>query len=301
MESGIVFDIRRYAVHDGPGIRTTVFLKGCPLSCWWCHNPESQSMKPELMLQPKLCIHCGLCDTVREKHSCAASFGEAPPVHRVCMHAVSCANLCPTGARLRLGNPMTVAEVMRSVVRDRPFYDQSGGGVTFSGGEPFAQPEFLLELLRQCSREEIHVAVDTSGYTDASWIRAAAKYNALFLYDVKIIDSDKHAYYTGVPSELILANLQLLAELRAQVIVRVPVIPGVSDSNANIDALGKWLASLAMRWPVQLLAYHNLPEGKYAALHRPYAMEGLEAPSTEHMQFIENRLRGFGLLASISG
>ena len=301
MEKGVVFDVRRYAVHDGPGIRTTVFLKGCPLSCWWCHNPESQGLYPELMLQPKLCIQCGLCHALRAEHACVVSAPVAAEEHQRCAFGVACATLCPTGARMRSGKEVTVTEIMRTVLRDRPFYDQSGGGVTFSGGEPFAQPHFLMELLRQCEKEEISTAVDTSGYTEASWIRLAAQYKALFLYDVKLIDNQKHVHYTGVSNAPILANAQLLSELGANVIVRVPIIPGINDGSQDIDALGQWLSGFAMRWPIELLPYHNLPEGKYVALSRSYCLQGLEAPTAEHMQSIEAQLLRYGLPVSIRG
>lgn len=301
MAEGIIFDLRRYAVHDGPGIRTTVFLKGCPLRCQWCHNPESQGFGMELMLQPKLCINCGLCERgcPHQVASSGSILVEDP--FQDCLHCGLCAAYCPTGARLRCGQVVSAAEVMKTILRDRPFYDQSGGGVSFSGGEPLAQPQFLLELLQRCGKEEIHRVVDTSGYADSQLMREVAKHCDLFLYDLKLMDAAQHRRFVGADNEVILAHLQLLAELGSALIVRVPVIPGINDDAGNMEAMGRFLRETQPAWTVHLLPYHSLPEGKYAALGREYALEGLAPPSAESMAEIAALLRSYGLSVVIQG
>ena len=279
---GYIFDLRRYAVQDGPGIRTTLFLKGCPLACLWCHNPESQGFAPEVMPQERLCIGCGLCFQACPQHFSAP----LPPLgeERECLHCGRCAEVCPTGARLLVGRQVTAAEILPQLLRDRPFYDQSGGGVTLSGGEPLAQPEFTLELLQMLGREEIHRSLDTSGYAPAELVRTLAPYCDLWLYDIKLMDPELHRRYTGVDNALIFSNLRLLAELGAEVIIRVPLIPGVNDTAAEGEALKAMALSLSRRYPIQYLPYHALPEGKYAALGRTYPLAGLQPPSEAELQ-----------------
>ena len=291
--AGMIFDLRRYAVHDGPGIRTTVFLKGCPLSCAWCHNPESQRFEPELMLQESLCISCSLCLASCPYASNGVGSLQQRPAENDCQHCASCAAICPTQARLSLGQEVTSKHILSIVLRDKPFYDQSGGGVTLSGGEPLAQPDFVEELLTKLKKEEVHTCLDTSGYADPKVIKQITPLTDLFLFDFKHSDPIIHQKYCGLTNELILSNLMLLAELKANVIIRIPLIPDINNDEDNLRAMGLILKQINSSWPVQLLPYHRLPESKYFALDRNYALQGLTEPSVEQMEDALSVLREY--------
>lgn len=301
MTKGLVFDFKRYSMHDGPGLRTTVFLKGCPLSCWWCHNPESQSSLPEVMVRPDRCIGCGECAKACPRE--ALSFGAYGIITDMarCDRCGRCAEVCPTEARQLVGREMTVAEVMAEVERDRIFYDRSGGGMTVSGGEPLMQPEFLLELLKEAGRVDIHRAVDTTGFTQTSLLLDVAKETDLFLYDLKHMDPEKHKLYTGVSNELILHNLRALAESGATVNIRIPVIPGINDDAENLEKTGDFLASLPGGPTVNVLPYHKAGLEKFRRLGLEYRLAGTEEPSKEAVEAIRRRLASFGLTVKIGG
>lgn len=300
--TGFVFDIRKFSIQDGPGIRTTVFMKGCPLSCWWCHNPESQSTKPELIFRQERCIRCGTC-----RQACASGAilwqpGEFPSdLPDLCTLCGDCADLCAAEARQVAGWTASVAEVMAEIEADIAFYDESGGGATFSGGEPLLQRRFLLECLRACRAKGIHTVVDTCGFASWETFESIRQLTDLFLYDLKLMDSACHQEYTGVPNEPILENLRRLAQLGHPLVIRVPVIPGITAEQENIDRIGAFVAGLPGSIRVDILPYHHSALGKYERLHRAYRLLGTRPPSEAMMQAIAHRLEGFGLEVRIGG
>jgi len=303
MTKGIIFDIKQFSIHDGPGIRTTVFLKGCPLSCWWCHNPEGQAMKPELILRPERCIGCGACLEVCEHGAIllrSGQNGERIVTDRErCTACGDCVQVCYAEARELVGREVTVAEVMDAIERDTAFYDQSGGGVTFSGGEPLAQPDFLRELLRACKNRGLHTTLDTCGFAPWEALDSVRQYVDLFLYDLKLMDDARHQKFTGVSNERILENLQRLSReghrmlrqgsaqvLRqgsAQVVLRVPIIPGINDDEENLQAIGAFAADLPHLKRVDLLPYHRIGRDKYRRLGKPCPMPETDPPSDAQM------------------
>lgn len=293
--TGIVFDIKRYSINDGPGIRTTIFLKGCPLHCWWCHNPESQASQPQVIFRPNRCDLCQVCLDACQNLALTWSVNGPLTDRQVCQLCGDCTRVCYPEARQLVGRRMDLAEVMAVIQRDVPFYDESGGGVTLSGGEPLLQKDFTLAILTACRRLDLHTTLDTSGFASAQTIREVAPFVDLFLYDLKLMDDGKHRSYTGVSNQPILANLRELSTLRANLLVRIPLIPGVNDLPEEIQSMGAFLSSLPVPPPVELLAYHNIAEAKYSGLDMEYDLSALQPPSFEQMQGIANGLREFGL------
>ena len=300
MTSGNVFNIQKYSIHDGPGIRTTVFFKGCPLNCWWCHNPESQSFIPELIFYKDKCIHCETCFKICP--SGAIKMKEEIPVtdRDICTLCGKCVSQCPTQAREMIGRKVTTREVMKEIEKDIMFYRESGGGVTFSGGEPLAQDDFLEELLHCCKDREIHTTLDTSGYATWQVLDKIRDRVDLFLYDVKIMDNKKHKKYTGVSNKIILENLKKLSLLNENIFVRIPVIPGINDDEQNIKSIGEFLSPLKIK-QVELLPYHNIGSEKYKRLGKIYQMKNTPAPSGKKLTEISNILKGFNLNIELRG
>ena len=245
--SGMIVDVKRYSTHDGPGIRTTVFFAGCPLRCAWCHNPE------------------------------AVALGGAQAAEARAM-------LRERGASPRWIGCVAASRVMAEIERDVPYYDRSGGGATFSGGEPLGQPGFLLALLRLCRQHDIHTAVDTTGRVPPDIIRAAAPWADLFLYDLKLMDAAAHRHFTGASNELILSNLELLDELGADVWIRIPWVPGASATPANLRATIAFLSQRTRFRHVSLLPYHRIGEAKYARLGQEFRMAGVAPPSPAEVE-----------------
>lgn len=296
MLTGTIFDLMRFSTRDGPGIRTTVFLKGCPLACLWCHNPESQHTRTEMMLRPNLCIGCMECISACKTGCISNQNGVIITDQFTCTLCEACVEVCMAEARELVGRKMSVDEVMTEVRKDRAFYEQSGGGVTFSGGEPLMQNEFTLAALQACKAEEIHTAIDTSGYAPWEIFEDVLPHIDLFLYDLKTIDDAVHIRTTGVSNTLILSNLVELSRRGANIRVRVPIIPGINDDPKTNEGLGEFLASLPHPVEVELLPYHSSGAEKYCRLNRPYALEGTEPPSSETMQAISQILRKHGLI-----
>jgi pyruvate formate lyase activating enzyme len=295
---GLIFNIQRFSIHDGPGIRTTVFLQGCNLRCFWCHNPESQPVHPVVEFFPDKCILCGRCAEVCPQGAQQIDKDQ----HRLyfreqCQLCGKCVDDCFARALVRPAREMTVEEVLAEIHKDRDYYNDSGGGVTFSGGEPFLQTDFLLELLMRSKRAGFHTAVDTAGNIPFAWIDAARPYTDLFLYDCKVIDDDRHKELTGVSNRLILENLRRLAEGQAHVWVRVPVVPGLNDTVEDIQQIGEFLVNLPGVEQVELLPFHHLGAVKYESLGRGYLAKGLKPPSEEWMDRLLRVMDSFGITA----
>lgn len=294
-KTGIIFDIKRYAIHDGPGIRTTVFFKGCPLKCRWCHNPEGQSMEPELGFRESRCIEgCDLC--LRECPKGALSRGnhEIAIDREACDLCGDCAEVCPSEALEIIGREKSAEQVLWEIEKDVIFYDESYGGVTFSGGEPLLQPEFLHTILQGCRERGIRTAVDTSGYTSFDVFEKIDDKVELFLYDLKIMDDKEHRVYTGVSNRLILENLKKLSERGARIIIRIPIIPGVNDSRARITHTADFITSLKRIQSISLLPYHKTGKQKYKRLNTPYLMENTALPAREKLKEIKKQLEDAG-------
>jgi pyruvate formate lyase activating enzyme len=297
--TGLVFQIERFAVHDGPGIRVAVFLKGCPLRCWWCHSPESQRATPELLLKTDRCIVCGSCVPACTHDAIAAvDDGYTTSRHR-CAACGDCTDLCPTGARTIVGREMTVPELMAEIDKDRVFVEQSGGGVTFSGGEPLMQPAFLAEALAACRAAGLHVAVETSGYAPWSAMQVVLGADLLF-FDLKAADDDVHHRVTGVSNRRILDNFRRLSREHPAVRPRIPLIPGINDDGADLDALGRIVAAAGLH-EVDLLPYHTAGEAKYGRLGRPYPLGHVAPPSADALAHARVRLEQCGLTVHIGG
>lgn len=282
--SGRVFNILRFCLHDGPGIRTTVFLKGCPLSCWWCHNPEGQASGRDLLYYEARCRRCGACVAVCPHADAAARDGVILP-HALCKRCGACVQVCLASARELLGREMFVDEVLWEVERDFVFYEESGGGVTLSGGEPLLQPEFTQALLEACRSRGIHTVLETCGLAPESVVLAAAAQADLVLYDLKVLDAEKHRRYTGAPNDGILANLRALAGAGRPLVVRLPVIPGINDSAEDLAACTRFLVQLGLR-RVDLLPYHRIGVDKYQRLGRPYRLPEAAPADAERNQAV---------------
>jgi pyruvate formate lyase activating enzyme len=301
MTTGIIFDIKRYAIHDGPGIRTTVFLKGCPLACGWCHNPEGIGPEPFVAYQEKKCLRCGACVENCPQQALRLDSEGVSPSGAPCISCFSCVDICPAEARERIGREVAAPELFVEIKKEIPFYDTSGGGVTFSGGEPLMQAPFLIELLELCGGERIHRAVDTTGHASHETMAAVAEQTDLFLYDLKIMDPEKHKKYTGVSNRLILDNLRWLAEKGVELIVRIPLIPGVNDDPENLDQTGSFLHRLPAIQKVDILPYHDFQKNKYRRFGIHYTNGKATPPSGKTLSRIKEHMERFGLKVAIGG
>lgn len=293
--SGCVFNIQRYSVNDGPGIRTTVFLKGCPLRCWWCHNPESQARGIQLAIDPSLCVQCGGCWQVCPNNSSPEEC-TGPLVDREhCTTCGACADVCPTSGRTVMGNEMTTEEVLTEILKDRIFFEESGGGVTLSGGEPLLQADYVRALLKACRSQDLHTAVDTCGYCDQQDLLAAAPWTNLFLYDLKAMDDSVHKQTTGVSNVRILDNLVALGRVHSNIWVRIPVVPGVNDSMPEMEAMARFVSTIEGVQQVDLLAYHALGSHKGERIGRQSAVHTAAPPSKATMQSAAEVFRASGV------
>ncbi len=285
MKKGTVFNIQKMSIHDGPGIRTTVFLKGCPLRCIWCSNPESQKQGREIACFPARCVSCGYCAEV-----CPKGIVEKQPPFGItrredCDLCEICVKECCTNAKKAIGEEYEGSALLREILKDKSFYESSGGGVTFSGGEPLMQHEFLVEILQECHKNGLHTAIETTGYASPAVIQAVIPHLDLIFMDIKHMDSEKHRALTGVSNEQILENLSFIAANHKNVILRVPVIPGLNDSDENIGKTAAFVAGKGIK-RLELLPYHNLGEVKYGQLGKEYALSDTKTPSEERMDYL---------------
>ena len=266
MEKGIVFNIQQFCVNDGPGIRTTVFLKGCPLRCAWCHNPESHKRAAEVSYLERKCIGCGECAEACAKNAHKFDGGEHTLDREVCVSCGECVDKCPTSAIEMMGKEMSVDDVISEVLRDKVFYESSGGGITLSGGEPLMQPDFAEAILAAAKKEGIHTAIETCGYADGSVIAGIAEQVDLFLYDIKLCDSAAHKEYTGVSNERIIENLRLIDSLGKPIILRCPIIPDVNDNEGHFCGIAALADSLINLLAIEIEPYHPLGNDKHLSL-----------------------------------
>ncbi len=310
MTSGITFDIKRFALHDGPGLRTTVFVKGCPMSCLGCHNPEGQAVGPELLYRPDRCTACGDCVPVCP-HTALRLEGDGIRVDRDrCELEGPCVEVCLPGALEMVGRRRSVEEVLELLEADRIYFDESRGGVTVSGGEPFAQPDFLREILVGCRERELPVVLDTCGHVEPPVFRETAPLATGLLFDLKLMDGKRHEAFTGVHNRWVLENLHWAgggvpgsggSAPPPDLTVRIPLIPGINDDGENLEAAAAFLADLPAPPPVDLLPYHRLGVDKYARLGREYGLHETAQPPAARVADAVRRLRAPGLTVTVRG
>ena len=297
--SGTVFDIQRFSLHDGPGIRTIVFLKGCPLSCKWCSNPESQNMKPVIMYKKNECLHCGRCINACSRK--AISFENKTFIDRsICTGCGECANACPAGALVVKGKTMTVQQLIRELKKDATTYRRSGGGITLSGGEPLVQYEFAAELLRACKAQGWDTAIETTGAGITEAVEKVIPYVDTVLLDIKHLDTEKHKKFTGIGNEQILKNAARISQISSTV-VRVPVIPGFNYSEEEIRAITEFAKTLRGVRTIHLLPYHTFGENKYDLLGCDYELADIKPLKPEELEHLKTMVEREGFQCIIGG
>lgn len=293
--TGMIFDIQRFSINDGPGIRTTVFFKGCPLTCLWCDNPESQKSNPELLYFDSLCVRCYRCVAVCPTGATTmAADGSIAIDRKLCQACGTCVQGCPSEARAISGKLMTVDEVLDIVKKDSLFYRNSGGGVTASGGEPTHQPVFLEEFFRRCQESGLHTALDTCGYVRWEVLERVLEHVDLVLFDVKHMDPATHMALTGADNKLILENAKNIVRKGKPMVLRLPLIPGCNESEENIKSVAEFAVQIEAR-RIDILPYHGLGINKYKRLGEEYKLTDVKPHKEEQVQAIKHRLESYGL------
>lgn len=284
MEKGVIFNIQKFCINDGPGIRTTVFYKGCPLNCLWCHNPESKSVKPEIFFDSSKCLLCGKCMPVCP-NGCHIFEENTHNFNRKnCVACGSCTDECLAEALESVGYESTVDEIIADVLKDKVFYDNSGGGMTVSGGEPMMQFEFTYSLLKRAKEEELHICMETCGYAATEKYLKIAELVDIFLFDFKATDPEKHKEFTGFDNKLILKNLKVLDEAGAKIILRCPIIPSLNDTPEHFKGIADTANSLKNILEINIEPYHPLGSGKSSKLGKEYPLENLTFPTDESVK-----------------
>ncbi len=300
MESALIFSIQKFCIHDGPGIRTTIFFKGCPLSCQWCHNPESQSYGKEMMVNPDRCTLCGQCQLYCSQQAIQLVNNKLIYHADKCQYCGKCVERCSNNAREIAGQEYTVSELITEIEKDRPFYEQSGGGVTLSGGEAMIQIDFVEELIKACKERGISVVVDTSGYAPRENFMRIVGLVDLFLYDIKLMDSLLHHRYTGKDNELILENLLALSDQGAAINLRLPLIGGVNSDAVQINQVMNFISTLHLN-SINLLPYHDIGKGKYRQLNRSDCSEQFFIPAADRLAEIATKFTQANYKVKIGG
>jgi pyruvate formate lyase activating enzyme len=297
---GIVFNIQRYSIDDGPGLRTTVFLKGCPLTCLWCSNPESQNPSPEVTYRYTSCKQCGTCVKVCPVQAVTLDEDGVHIDRKACTKCGECVNNCVPKALQMSGKKMTVDEVFKIVKKDADYYEASGGGVTCSGGEILMQPEFVAELFKRSREAGYHTCADTSGFGDPAAMEKILECADLVYFDLKHLDPAAHKKYTGVSNDLILKNLELVVKKGVPVVIRVPLIPGYNNSDENLKALAKTVSELAQSAPVNILPYHRYGANKYRMIDMTYQLDNVPELTQDELDHARSIIESFGLKCDIS-
>ena len=302
MISSLVTNIQGYSIHDGPGIRTVVFLKGCGLECQWCSNPECISPHPEVGFIKALCTKCSKCAEVCPDGALVYEENELPRIDRTrCTGCGVCCLACSYKALVLYGKSMNAEEIFDFVNRDNMFYEASGGGVTVSGGEALLQPQLVSELFQKCRQAGIHTCIETSGYVAESALRQVLPYTDYILYDLKHLNSEKHRQYTCKPNNLILDNAKIAASSGVETLFRMPLIPGINDDEENIKETADFLHSLGNNTlRLELMPYHRLGKGKYESLDKKYPLHDVPSPESEYLESIKKAFESGGIMCTIS-
>lgn len=302
MSTGLIFDIKKYAINDGPGIRLTVFFKGCNLSCQWCHNPESMSPKVQKMYNAAKCIGASHCIEHCPNEALELTAHGVVTDFDLCNLCGKCAEVCPTKAFEMLGSVISIDDLMKTIDNEAVFFDQSGGGVTFSGGEPLMHSDYLVEALKECGKRYYHRVVDTTAFARLEVLQEVARHTELFLIDLKVMDADLHKEFTGVSNLKILENIEALSKMECEIIFRMPLIQGVNTSKENIDKTASFMNSLeGNRTKINLLPYHNIAENKHVKLGTDSHFVEFETPSDDEIETIISRFKTFGIKATLGG
>lgn len=301
MQKGLIFDVQRFSLHDGPGLRTLVFFKGCPLSCWWCSNPESHSSRREIMFDVRKCRACGECAAACQSGALTRDTqGRFVYQRELCILCGDCVEACPQQARRLVGREVTVEQLVEEIERDAPFFRRSGGGVTLGGGEPLLQPLFAQGLLKACRERGIHTAMETSGHAAWRAVSRVSQFVDLIFFDIKHIDPAQHKRLTGVDNLTILSNLEKLCQVHANIVIRYPLVPGLNNEEADILAMARYVKGLQRLSEVELVPYHRYGEVKYEMLGREYRLPGLNIPSHEEVAQACALIRSQGLRCQAS-